>query len=126
MSDEEKAEIVIGFAATLVEQSEDIPPEYAQIAREYFWELIWTRKVRTMRLLMAAFALGVLTDAVIANYYVAIGRGQVLTAVLLSIVVTAIPFLVTERAITLKRRAVFIAYALGCGLGTAVGMMISL
>jgi hypothetical protein len=40
MSDEEKAEIVIGFAATLVEQSEDIPPEYAQIAREYFWELI--------------------------------------------------------------------------------------
>jgi hypothetical protein len=79
-----------------------------------------------MRLLAAAFALGVLTDAVIANYYVAIGRGQVLTAVLLSIVVTAIPFLVTERAITLKRRAVFIAYALGCGLGTAVGMMISL
>lgn len=79
-----------------------------------------------MRLLAAAFALGVLTDAIIAQYYISIGNGRVLTAALLSIAVTAIPFLVTERAITLKRRAVFIAYALGCGLGTAVGMMITL
>jgi len=79
-----------------------------------------------MRLLAAAFALGVLTDAIIAQYFIAVGERRILTAAALSIIVTAIPFFVTERAISLKRRAVFIAYALGCGAGTAIGLLITL
>jgi len=79
-----------------------------------------------MRLLALAFGLGVLTDAVIAQYYIAIGERRIFAAAVLSIIVTAIPFIVTERAINKRRVSVFIAYALGCGLGTALGLLITI
>jgi uncharacterized protein YebE (UPF0316 family) len=79
-----------------------------------------------MKLLAAVFGLGVLTDFLVAKYYLALSGRHVLAAVILSILVTVIPLIVAERGINAKRVSVFIAYALGCGLGTALGLLISL
>jgi hypothetical protein len=77
-----------------------------------------------MRLLAAVFGLGVLTDALVVQYYLAISSRHVLTAVILSILVTIIPLIVAERGINTRRVSVFIAYAFGCGAGTALGLLI--
>jgi len=79
-----------------------------------------------VRLLAAAFAAGVITDVLISQFYLAIGERRILLAVILSILVTAIPFYITERGITTRRRSIFLAYALGCGAGTAIGLLIKL
>ncbi len=79
-----------------------------------------------MRLLAAAFGLGVVTDLIIAQFYLAIASRRVALAAVLSILVTAIPFFITERAINTKRKVIFVWYALGCGAGTALGLMISI
>jgi uncharacterized protein YebE (UPF0316 family) len=78
-----------------------------------------------MKLLIAVFGLGVLTDFLVAKYYLALTSRHVLAAVILSILVTVIPLIVAERGINAKRVSVFVAYALGCGAGTALGLMIS-
>jgi hypothetical protein len=70
------------------------------------------------------FALGLITDVLIVLYYRMIQTGQVLPAVILSALITAVPFFVAERGISAKDRWMFIAYALGAGAGTALGMII--
>jgi hypothetical protein len=45
---------------------------------------------------------------------------------LISFLVTLVPFLVTERGITAGRHELFFAYALGASVGTLVGMMVRL
>jgi hypothetical protein len=45
---------------------------------------------------------------------------------LISFLVTLVPFLVTERGITAGRRELFFAYALGASAGTLLGMMVRL
>jgi hypothetical protein len=70
------------------------------------------------------FALGLITDVLIVLYYRMIQTGQVLPAVILSALITAVPFFVAERGISAKDRRMFIAYALGAGAGTALGMII--
>jgi len=77
-----------------------------------------------MRLSICVFGLGVLTDALIAQYYLALSNHQPLAAVILSMAVTVIPLFVAERGINAKRKSLFVIYALGCGCGTYVGLMI--
>jgi heme/copper-type cytochrome/quinol oxidase subunit 4 len=72
------------------------------------------------------FGLGLMMDMAIVLYYRAISSRMVSLAVILSILVTAVPFLVAERGILTKRRLIFIWYALGAGVGTAIGMIIQL
>lgn len=77
-----------------------------------------------MRLAVCVFGLGVLTDALVAQYYLAISSHRPLLAVILSMAVTVIPLFVAERGINAKRKSLFIVYALGCGLGTFIGVHI--
>jgi hypothetical protein len=53
-----------------------------------------------------------------------IQSGNVLPAVILSALITAVPFFVAERGISAKDRRLFVAYACGAGVGTALGMII--
>jgi Na+-transporting NADH:ubiquinone oxidoreductase subunit NqrE len=77
-----------------------------------------------MRLAACVFGLGVLTDALVAQYYLAISSHRPLAAVILSMAVTVIPLFIAERGINAKRKSLFVIYALGCGIGTLVGMNI--
>ena len=78
----------------------------------------------TLRSLALYFGLGACTDVLVVLYYRAIQAGLILPAVALSALITAVPFLVTERAISARSRAAFISYALGAGAGTALGMLV--
>ena len=78
----------------------------------------------TLRSLALYFGLGACTDVLVVLYYRAIQAGLILPAVALSALITAVPFLVTERAINARSRAMFLAYALGAGAGTAIGMLV--
>lgn len=78
----------------------------------------------TLRWLAFYFGLGASTDVLVVLYYKSIQGGAILPAVILSALITAIPFLVTERAITARSRIMFLAYALGAGVGTAIGMLV--
>lgn len=40
MTDDEKIEILQKFATFLIQHSEDIPIEFAEIVQENFWDLI--------------------------------------------------------------------------------------
>jgi hypothetical protein len=44
----------------------------------------------------------------------------------MSILVTIVPFLVTERGIMTKCKWIFAWYAIGAGIGTMLGMMVKL
>ena len=70
--------------------------------------------------------LGLVMDVGVCLYYRAISSRLFLLAVLMSIAVTAVPYFVAERGITLKRPSLFVWYAVGAGIGTAIGMMIRL
>jgi len=70
------------------------------------------------------FALGLVTDVLVVLYYRMIQSGNVLPAVILSALITLVPLFVVERGITAKDRRLFVAYALGAGAGTALGMII--
>ena len=78
----------------------------------------------TLRWLAFYFALGASTDVLVVLYYRAIQSNAILPAVILSALITAVPYLVTERAITARNRIMFLAYALGAGAGTAIGMLV--
>lgn len=70
--------------------------------------------------------LGICTDILICLYYRAISNRIFWLAVLMSILVTIVPFLVTERGIMTKCKWIFAWYAIGAGIGTMLGMMIKL
>ena len=70
------------------------------------------------------FALGLVTDVLVVLYYRMVQSGNVLPAVILSALITAVPFFVAERGISAKDRRMFVAYALGAGAGTFLGMLI--
>lgn len=72
------------------------------------------------------FGLGACTDVLIVLYYRAIQAGSVPLAVVLSALITAVPFFVAERGITARDRLMFVAYALGAAAGTALGMLVKL
>jgi hypothetical protein len=78
----------------------------------------------TLRSLPLYFSLGLVTDILIVLYYKSIGSGHVLPAVVLSILITVVPFIVVERSITAQDRRLVIAYAFGAGAGTFLGMLV--
>ena len=79
-----------------------------------------------MRRTLGYIALGCVMDVGICLYYRAISSRMFLLAVLMSVAVTAVPYFVAERGIALKKPALFVWYAVGAGIGTAIGMMIRL
>ena len=70
------------------------------------------------------FALGLITDVLVVLYYRMVQSGNVLPAVILSALITLVPLFVVERGISAKDRRMFVAYALGAGAGTALGMIL--
>lgn len=72
------------------------------------------------------FALGAVNDVLIVLYYRAISSRMLSLAVILSFIVTAVPFFVAERGIVGRRRSLFFWYAAGAAAGTALGMLVSL
>jgi hypothetical protein len=46
---------------------------------------------------------------------------MILPAVVLSVTITAVPFFVIEKS---RTKRVWVWYAIGCGLGTALGMIV--
>jgi ABC-type nitrate/sulfonate/bicarbonate transport system permease component len=81
---------------------------------------------RRLRSLFGFFALGLLTDVLVVLYLRAVSHGLVPLAMVLSFLVTIVPFLVTERGISAGRRELFVAYALGAAVGTCLGMLVRL
>ena len=78
----------------------------------------------TLRSLTLFFALGAITDALIVLYYRMIQGGMILPAMVLSALITAVPFFVVDQGITARDKRTYIAYALGAGAGTALGMLV--
>jgi len=72
------------------------------------------------------FALGMGTDVLVVLYLRAVSHGLAPLAMVLSFLVTVIPFLVTRKGIEAKRPELFFAYALGASAGTFIGMMVRL
>jgi hypothetical protein len=72
------------------------------------------------------FGLGALTDVMVVLYYRAVSSRMHFLAVLMSVLVTLVPFLVTEAGLTKGKRNVFLPYALGAGAGTLLGMLVRL
>ena len=76
------------------------------------------------RSLTLYFALGLITDVLVVSYYRMVQCGNVLPAVILSALITAVPFFVVERGISARDKRLFVAYALGAGAGTWIGMLV--
>ena len=76
------------------------------------------------RSLTLYFALGLITDVLVVSYYRMVQCGNVLPAVILSALITAVPFFVVERGISARDKRLFVAYAFGAGAGTAIGMLV--
>ena len=81
---------------------------------------------RRIASLAGFFALGLIIDILVVLYLRSVSLGIVPLAMLISFLVTLVPFLVTERGITAGRHELFFAYALGASVGTLVGMMVRL
>ena len=81
---------------------------------------------RRIASLAGFFGLGCATDVLVVLYLRAVSHGLVLLAMVLSFLVTVIPFLVTRKGIEARRPELFFAYALGASVGTLVGMMVHL
>ncbi len=77
-----------------------------------------------MILALTYFGLGVVLDAVIAKYYLALARGQSLLAGTLSFIITVANLWVVEDALVNRKAPLLgLCFALGAGVGTylAVG-----
>ena len=81
---------------------------------------------RRIASLAGFFWLGACTDVLVVLWYRSVSNHMVFLAMCVSFLVTLIPFLVTERGITVGRRELFFAYALGASVGTLVGMLVRL
>ena len=60
----------------------------------------------------------------IVLYYRAIQAKLICPAVLLSVVITWIPYFVIDKGVTTKNKKLYLWYAVGAGLGTALGMLV--
>jgi len=69
-------------------------------------------------------ALGAGSDLLIVLYYRAIQAKLICPAVLLSVVITWIPYFVIDKGVTTKNKKLYLWYAVGAGLGTALGMLV--
>lgn len=78
----------------------------------------------TLRSLALYSGLGCLTDILIVLYYKTIQGGLILPAVVLSTLITAVPFFVVDKGINARDKRMFVAYAIGAGAGTAIGMIV--
>jgi hypothetical protein len=67
---------------------------------------------------------GMMTDVGVVLYYRSIQTQKTLAAMMLSFALTIIPLFIAERGITTRRPSVFLLYAIGAALGTAIGMAI--
>ena len=74
--------------------------------------------------LVGFFGLGMGTDALVVLYLRSVAHGLVPLAMVVSFVVTLVPFLVTRQGIEARRPGLFVAYALGASAGTLVGMLV--
>jgi heme/copper-type cytochrome/quinol oxidase subunit 4 len=66
------------------------------------------------------------TDTGIVIYYRSIQTQKTLAAMILSFALTIIPLFIAARGITTRRPSVFLLYAIGAAIGTAIGMAIKL
>jgi len=76
--------------------------------------------------LVGFFGLGMGTDVLVVLYLRSVAHGLIPLAMVVSFVVTLVPFLVTRQGIEARRPGLFVAYALGASAGTLVGMMVRL
>ena len=70
------------------------------------------------------FGLGMGTDVLVVLYLRSVAHGLIPLAMVVSFVVTLVPFLVTRQGIEARRPGLFVAYALGASAGTLVGMLV--
>jgi hypothetical protein len=84
------------------------------------------RLLRSILGLVGFFFLGAITDVLVVLYLRSVSCGLVFLAMALSFVVTIIPFLVTAKGIVARRYSLFVAYAIGASVGTAIGMLVKL
>ncbi|MCK7532357.1 MAG: hypothetical protein MZV63_15655 [Marinilabiliales bacterium] len=80
--------------------------------------------MKNLRLSLSCLGLGIATDLLVVLYYRAIQARQIPHAMLLSILVTAIPMLIVNKGIEAKSKALYLWYAAGCSVGTAAGLLI--
>jgi putative flippase GtrA len=74
---------------------------------------------------LAGFCLvGMGTDVMVVLYYRSILTRMTALAMALSFALTVIPLFIAERGITTRRPLIFLAYAVGAAIGTALGMTI--
>jgi hypothetical protein len=74
---------------------------------------------------LAGFCLmGIGTDVMVVLYYRSIQAQRSVTAMILSFMLTIVPLFIAERGITTRRPSVFLLYAIGAAIGTALGMAI--
>ena len=85
-----------------------------------------TRLHQRLASLAGFFGLGCATDVLVVLYLRAVSHGLAPLAMVVSFVVTIVPFLVTRKGIEARRPELFFAYALGASVGTLVGMMVHL
>ncbi len=69
-------------------------------------------------------ALGVVIDLGICLYYRCISSGLLLPASALGSLITLISFIVFQKIIVKWNSKLVLAYAIGNGIGTAIGMMV--
>jgi len=77
--------------------------------------------MKTLHSWLGWLTLGIATDLLVVLYYRSIQGRLILPAVALSVAITAIPFFVIERS---RTKRVWLLYALGCGIGTALGLIV--
>jgi Na+-transporting NADH:ubiquinone oxidoreductase subunit NqrE len=77
--------------------------------------------MKTLHSWLGWLGLGIVTDLLVVLYYRSVQARSLLPAVMLSIAITAVPFFVIERS---RTKRVWIWYALGCGIGTALGLIV--
>lgn len=85
-----------------------------------------TPHLQHLRWIAGFFALGLVTDVLVVVWYRSVSSGMVLLAMIVSFLVTLVPFLVTWKGIEARRPELFFAYAVGASAGTFIGMLVRL
>jgi hypothetical protein len=79
-----------------------------------------------LKWLAGFWALGCVTDVLVVIWYRSVSSGLIPLAMVVSFLVTLVPFLVTWKGVEARCPELFFAYALGASAGTLLGMMIKL
>lgn len=81
--------------------------------------------MQNLRLPLACFGLGIVTDLLVVLYYKAVQASSIPAAMFLSVMVTLTPLVIASLGVERKKKSLYLWFAIGSSVGTAVALMMA-